>query len=277
MVIARNYILRKGREGVKSTNPWSQTHRRRADLTITPAAQAMTGESTNLLVIDTSTDQLAMGIMSRAGGVHVSSFLATGRHGRDLVPRIGDLLREANLTVMDLGAVAVGLGPGSYTGLRIGLTAARTLAYTAGAVLLGFDSLEGWARTAPPEASFVHVVADAQRGDVYAADFHRESVLEPLKLVLASRIEPLRSWSQRLDRQGLVVGPGLDSPRIRAAVPGTMQIRDARPDISRSLALLELARQLYAAGRRDDPWALEPNYLRRSAAEEAWDARGARR
>ena len=57
----------------------------------------MTGESTNLLVIDTSTDQPAVGIMSRAGGVHVSSFLATGRHGRDLVPRIGDLLREANL------------------------------------------------------------------------------------------------------------------------------------------------------------------------------------
>lgn len=118
----------------------------------TPAAQAMTGESTNLLVIDTSTGQPAVGIRSRAGGVYVSSFLATGRHGRDLVPSIGNLLREANLRVMDLGVVAVGLGPGSYTGLRIGLTAARTLAYTAGAVLLGFDSLEGWARTAPPEA-----------------------------------------------------------------------------------------------------------------------------
>jgi tRNA threonylcarbamoyladenosine biosynthesis protein TsaB len=177
---------------------------------------------------------------------------------------------------MDLGAVAVGLGPGSYTGLRIGLTAARTLAYTAGAVLLGFDSLEGWARTAPPEASSVHVVADAQRGDVYAADFLRDSVLEPLKLVIASRIEPLQSWSQRLDRQGFVVGPGLDSPRIRAAVPAEMQISDARPDRSRGLALLELARQLYAAGRRDDLWAVEPNYLRRSAAEETWDARGTR-
>ncbi len=276
MVIARNYILRKGREGVKSTNPWSQTHRRRADLTITPAAQAMTGESTNLLVIDTSTDQLAMGIMSRAGGVHVSSFLATGRHGRDLVPCIGDLLREANLKVMDLGVVAVGLGPGSYTGLRIGLTAARTLAYTAGALLLGFDSLEGWARTAPPEAPRVHVVADAQRGDVYAADFLRDSLLEPLKLVIASRIESLQSWSQRLDRQGFVVGPGLDSTRIRAAIPVEMQIADARPDRSRALALLELARQLCAGVERVDLWTLEPNYLRRSAAEETWDARNTR-
>ncbi len=254
----------------------NRAHRQRTDLTVTSAAQVMTGESTNLLVIDTSTDQPAVALMSAAGGVHVSSCLATGRHGRDLVPRIGDLLREANLTVMDLGVVAVGLGPGSYTGLRIGLTAARTLAYTAGAVLLGLDSLEGWARTAPPEATSVHVVADAQRGDVYAADFCRESLLEPLKLVIASRIEPLQSWSQRLDRQGLVVGPGLDSPRIRAAVPMEMQIADARPDRSRALALLDLARQLCACGRRDDLWTLEPNYLRRSAAEETWDARSTR-
>jgi len=250
--------------------------RRRADMTITPAAQVMTDESTDLLVIDTSTDHPAVGIMSRAGGVHVSPCLAPGRHGHDLVPRIGDLLREASLTAMDLGAVAVGLGPGSYTGLRIGLTAARTLAYTAGAVLLGFDSLEGWARTAPPEVSYIHVVADAQRGDVYAADFLRESPLEPLKLVFASRIEPLQVWSQRLGRQGFVVGPGLDSPRIRGAIPAELRISDARHDRSRGLALLELARQLYAAGRRDDLWAVEPNYLRRSAAEETWDARGTR-
>jgi tRNA threonylcarbamoyladenosine biosynthesis protein TsaB len=236
----------------------------------------MTGESTSLLVIETSTDQPVVGIQSPAGGVHVSSFLAAGRHGRDLVPRIGDLLREASLTVMDLGVVAVGLGPGSYTGLRIGLTAARVLAYTAGAVLIGFDSLEGWAQTAPPEASRVYVVADAQRGDVYSADFLRDSHFEPLKIVIASRIEPLQSWSQRLDRQGFVVGPGLDSPTIRGAVPAELQAADARPDRSRALALLEMVRQLGGGGRRDDLWALEPNYLRRSAAEETWDARGTR-
>ncbi len=234
------------------------------------------GEATNLLVIDTSSDQAAVAIMATAGGVHVSSCLATGRHGRDLVPRIGDLLREANLTVMDLGVVAMGLGPGSYTGLRIGLTAARTLAYAAGAALLGFDSLEGWALTASPEAHMVYVVADAQRGDVYAADFRHDSVLEPLQLAVSSRIERLADWSQRLERQGLVVGPGLDLPRIRAAIPAGMQIADIRPEQNRGLALLELALQLHAAGHRADLWAVEPNYLRRSAAEETWDARGTR-
>jgi tRNA threonylcarbamoyladenosine biosynthesis protein TsaB len=250
--------------------------RGRADMTNNRAERLEMGQATNLLVIDTSSDQPVVAIMSRGGGAHVSSSLATGRHGCDLVPRIGDLLREASLSVMDLDVIAVGRGPGSYTGLRIGLTAARTLAYTTGAVLLGFDSLEGWARTAPPEASCIHVVADAQRGDVYAADFLRDSVGDPPKLLTASRIEPLPSWSLRLDRQGCVVGPGLDSPRIRAAVPAELSVSDARPDRSRGLALLELARQLHAAGRRDDLWTLEPNYLRRSAAEETWDARRTR-
>lgn len=113
------------------------------------------------------------------GRIHVSSSLATARHGRDLIPRIGELLRVAGLNVNDLTVVAVGLGPGSFTGLRIGLTAARMLAYTAGADLLGLDSLEGWARTAPPEILRVHVAADAQRGDVYAADFLREAPAHP--------------------------------------------------------------------------------------------------
>jgi tRNA threonylcarbamoyladenosine biosynthesis protein TsaB len=246
---------------------------RRANLIITLAVHFMRGESTSFLVIDTSTNQPVVGISTPAGRVYVSSFLATGRHGRDLVPRIGDLLREASLTVMDLRVVAVGLGPGSYTGLRIGLTAARTLAYTAGAVLIGFDSLEGWGRTSPPEAARVYVVADAQRGDVYAADFLRDSSDEPLRPVIASRIEPLHSWSQRLERQGFVVGPGLDSPRVRAAVPEELQISDASPDRSRARALMEMARQLCPRARGEDLWTLEPNYLRRSAAEETWDAR----
>ena len=93
------------------------------------------------------------------------------RRGRDLVPGLRDLLAEAQARAIDLGLIAVGLGPGSYTGLRIGLTAARTLAYAADADLIGFDSLEGWARTASPESVRVYVVADAQRGDVYSADF----------------------------------------------------------------------------------------------------------
>ncbi len=71
------------------------------------------------------------------------------------------MLADAGLALRDIELIGVGLGPGSYTGLRVGVTAAKTLAYVTGALLVGFDSLEAVARNAPDQASRVSVVADA--------------------------------------------------------------------------------------------------------------------
>jgi tRNA threonylcarbamoyladenosine biosynthesis protein TsaB len=229
-----------------------------------------------LLVIDTSTDEPSVAIQPETGPPATAPTGSSRRHGRDLVPAIRDLLGQVRQTIADLSIVAVGLGPGSYTGLRIGLTAAKTLAYVTGADLVGFDSLEGWARAVPAEASRVYVVADAQRGDVYAADLLRSSPREPLQLVAPSRIEPLSVWSSRLAEPGVVLGPGLVSDAIRASIPAAMTVVRPSPDRPRAIALLGLARDLWQGGRRDDLWTLEPNYLRRSAAEDLWDARARR-
>jgi tRNA threonylcarbamoyladenosine biosynthesis protein TsaB len=233
-------------------------------------------EPMTLLVIDTSTDEPAVGVLPQTGPPAVAPAGSSRRHGRDLVPTIRDLLGVLGLSTLELSVVAVGLGPGSYTGLRIGLTAAKTLAYVTGADLVGFDSLEGWAHTAPPEASRVYVVADAQRGDVYAADLARSSPREPLALVAASQIEPLGIWSSRLAEPGVVLGPGIDSPSIRSAIPPAFSIVHPAPDRPRAFALLDLARELWQGGRRDNLWTIEPNYLRRSAAEDLWDTRARR-
>jgi tRNA threonylcarbamoyladenosine biosynthesis protein TsaB len=230
----------------------------------------------NLLAIDTSTDQAALGVLTQCGQKHVARVPGARRHGRDLVPQIRDLLATAGLKVSELHVVAVGLGPGSYTGLRIGLAAARTLAYVTGAGLLGLDSLEAWARAAPAEARRIYVVADAQRGDVYAAEFRREATGGPLTAVSTSHIEPLPQWAGRLSDASIVMGPGLSSPRIRQAVSREVTICGAEhTDLmtSSAIGLLELAAEQWTAGRRDNLWILEPNYLRRSAAEETWDAR----
>jgi tRNA threonylcarbamoyladenosine biosynthesis protein TsaB len=227
----------------------------------------------NLLVIDTSTERAAVGVFVAPDSVNWTSSEADRKHGRDLVPCVRDLLETAGLAIHDLHVVAVGIGPGSFTGLRIGLTAAKTLAYATSADLVGFDSLEGLAANAPADALSVHVVADAQRGDVYAADFARQAPGEPLRRVCESRIEPLAGWSSRLGGTGVVLGPGLASPSILAAISeGTEIVAD--PDCHRPRAdrLIELARRLWQSGRRDDLHALEPRYLRRSAAEERWAA-----
>ncbi|WP_165232339.1 tRNA (adenosine(37)-N6)-threonylcarbamoyltransferase complex dimerization subunit type 1 TsaB [Aquisphaera insulae] len=231
----------------------------------------------NLLAIDTSSRVAAIGL--EVGGDRRLLFQSADgparRHGRDLLPAIRSLLDSAGIRARDLDAVAVGLGPGSYTGLRIGLTAARALAYAAGAEIIGLDSLEVWARAATEMATRLHVVADAQRGDVYAGEWERAGPGSPLRRVFGSRLESLADWSARVREGGLVVGPALESPAIRKSIPEGPTILEFGLDEAqaRAASLLELAREARREGRRDDLWSIEPNYLRRSAAEDQQDAR----
>lgn len=230
----------------------------------------------NILALDASGDRSTIGVRAASGATFEAETDAGRKHGRDLIPAVRDLLREAGVRPMELDLIAVGLGPGSYTGMRIGLTAARTLAYAAGARLVGLDSLEAVARNAPVDALRVVVVGDAQRGDVYAADFAREAPGAPLLPLGPSRIEPLSAWAASLSPETLVIGPGLRSATIRASIPGAADLDPDdpihRPSGRRLIELALLALDAPAV----DPDELEPNYLRRSAAEDQWDARAAR-
>lgn len=222
----------------------------------------------NILALDTSTPRAAVAVATAAGAVHVATPDPDQRHGRALVPTIRDLLRDAGLAPDGLDFIAVGLGPGSYTGLRIGLTAAKTLAYAAGRPLVGLDSLELVARNAPAEARRVAVIADAQRGDVYAADFARDEPDGPLVRARPTRIEPIDRWLGQFVEGTLMLGPGLE--RLGPHLPCT-PLRVTPADFPDGHRLVELARDAWATGRRDDPWFLEPLYLRRSAAEDQWE------
>lgn len=233
--------------------------------------------SLNLLAVDTSGDRSAVGLLTASGDLFEAETDAGRKHGRDLLPCIRSLLRSAGVRPLELGLVGVGLGPGSYTGLRIGLTAARTLAYAAGTRLVGFDSLEALAANAPEDAPVVRVVGDAQRGDVYAAEFRREAAGAPLVASGPSRIEPLSEWAARVEPGDFVLGPGLRSPAVRANLEGTRTVDPDDPiHRPRGLRIVELTRRIAGSSPDGDPWSLEPNYLRRSAAEDQWDARAAR-
>ena len=227
----------------------------------------------NVLALDTATLRAAVGVRTVSGAIHVARPDPEARHGRYLVPAIRDLLHEAGLTVGAIDVLGVGLGPGSYTGLRVGLTVAKVLAYAAGRPLVGFDSLEAIARNAPGDALRVAVVADAQRGDLYTAEFARDASGGPLLCQKPSSVEPLAGWAARVAPGTLVLGPGLELESVRSALPvhaHTLPAGDEAhwPD-ARRLPLLAL--DLWQRGRREDPWFLEPLYLRRSAAEDQWD------
>jgi tRNA threonylcarbamoyladenosine biosynthesis protein TsaB len=227
----------------------------------------------NLLALDTSTDHAAIGLATQGGVFTVPQTYPGRRHGRDLISQIGIVLGQAGIRARDLNVIAVGAGPGSYTGLRVGLMAAKTLAYATGAALVGLDSLEALARNAPSADLRIAVVADAQRRDVYAADFDRREPGSRVALVRDCRIEALADWTSRLVPGTRVLGPGLAVPRIAAAILPELVVGNASLNYPDAERLLELATDAWQNGRRDDLWLLEPRYLRRSAAEEQWDAR----
>ncbi|HWE35292.1 MAG TPA: tRNA (adenosine(37)-N6)-threonylcarbamoyltransferase complex dimerization subunit type 1 TsaB [Isosphaeraceae bacterium] len=222
--------------------------------------------------MDTSTPRAAIALGLEDGTVLVAPSADDRQHGRGLVPAIRDLLRAGGLGVAGLDAIAVGLGPGSYTGLRVGVTAAKTLAYAIGTPLVGLDSLEILAANAGEDVLRLSVVADAQRGDLFVADFAREGPGSPLLRVGSTRVEAASAWAARLTPGTLVIGPAVLRPGF--AIPASALLpadpEAHRPDGRR---LIPLARAALDAGRLVDPWFVEPVYLRRSAAEDQWDAR----
>ena len=126
-----------------------------------------------VLAIETSSRQGSVALW-QPGRAPVERTIAQGlRHGALLFVELRDAFAAAGLRPDDVDLIAVSQGPGSFTGIRIGLTAARTAAYVLRKPLLGVPSLDVLAENAPAEADSVATLLDAKRGEVYACLYAR--------------------------------------------------------------------------------------------------------
>jgi tRNA threonylcarbamoyladenosine biosynthesis protein TsaB len=191
------------------------------------------------------------------------------RHARDLAPAVAELLAERGWRPRDLDAVAVGLGPGSYTGLRVGVMSAKALAYAVGCALLGVETFAAVAGQAPADADRLDVLGDAQQDKVYVQPFVRGPA--GWKAAGALAVRPFAEWLAGRAADARVTGPGLH--KWAARLPAGVPVVDAAAWDPRPASVLRLTLARYRAGERDDVWALEPLYLRPSAAEEQWKGR----
>lgn len=125
-----------------------------------------------ILNIETSTKNCSVSI-ARDGKILSLKEINTGAysHAEMLHPMILETLEENNLTIKDLSAIAVGKGPGSYTGLRIGVSAAKGLCFTHNIPLFAINSLEILARACPSNNGVIIPMIDARRMEVYSAIF----------------------------------------------------------------------------------------------------------
>ncbi len=190
------------------------------------------------------------------------------RHGARLFTALEEIHAEAALEPSQIALVAVSQGPGSYTGLRIGITAARMAAHVLGKPLLGVPSLDVIAENAPPGAANVAAVLDAKRGELYACLYARGAGgLErqtPYRVVRPEALE--------LPTPCVVLGDGVAAHGEALRRDGVTLADEAawRP---RADVVARLAAGRYERGERHELHAVAPLYLRRPEAEEVWERR----
>jgi tRNA threonylcarbamoyladenosine biosynthesis protein TsaB len=193
------------------------------------------------------------------------------RSAQSLAPAIKTLLESVNWKPADIEWIAVAVGPGSFTGLRVGVTTAKALAYATGAQVLGVNTLEAIAQSAPPAVASLWAIIDAHRSQVFASRFERDAsgVLQPVE---ATRAIGDDDWLGLLRSGDTVSGPGLVKLQARLPAGVTTLPAELWPATARSVGQIALRR--HAAGQRDDLWALSPQYYRASAAEERISSNG---
>src|SRR5947209_3416541 len=159
------------------------------------------------------------------------------RHARDLAPAVADLLREQAWTPRDLAAVVVGIGPGSYTGLRVGIMSAKALAFATGCRLVGVPTFHVLAFQAETPAAELVLVADAQREKVYFQTFRRAAAGAEFQSAIALAARDAGELMAVLSPHAAVGGPGLE--KVRRHVPAEMQIATAadEPSLAGLLAI----------------------------------------
>jgi tRNA threonylcarbamoyladenosine biosynthesis protein TsaB len=219
-----------------------------------------------VLGIDTGSPTAYLGLTA-GGRLLGGAMRQVTSHGAELPGAIGDLLRAADLTPRDLGAIAVGIGPGSFTGLRIGLSYAKGIALASGCALVGVPSLDALALAALEQAklsndALICSVVDARKGEVFAALYRvvsdaLEKVSEDLLIVL----EDLASHIS-----GDVVFAGDSRAKDAAALLGVrghvVAVLDTSKLDQRGPCLAVLGAAKMARGEIAQAATLEPLYIR---------------
>jgi len=187
------------------------------------------------------------------------------RTAQTLAPAVVDLLDQVGWQPSDIELIAVTQGPGSFTGLRIGITTAKTLAYALSAQVIGVNTLEAIAAQTDCNDQPFWVVMDAQREELFAtllkADENgRWLTAEPTHIVKND------AWLQQLKPGDFVCGSGLK--KLVDRLPADVEVIDSTLWNPRAEIIGQLGWQQHQAGRRDDLWKLVPQYYRLSYAEE---------
>ena len=164
-----------------------------------------------ILAYDTSGDKLTAALAENGRLLREEESISSERHSSTLIPFLEKLLKKGRWKPEDIDVLAVGIGPGSFTGIRVGVTTAKLLGLVWKTKLVGISSLEALARMKTAGDGSVPVAVDARRGRIYAALYEKKAGK------FSERISPMLTTPEEFFKKAGRPVPILERPSVRAS------------------------------------------------------------
>lgn len=226
-----------------------------------------------ILGIETSTTTGSVAVVSEDGVIAQYSLNVEVTHSERLMSTVDRVLNDTGLTIADMDGYAVAIGPGSFTGLRIGLAAVKGLALVTGKPVAAVPTLKALAWNLPYAAYPVCPMLDARKNEVYAAMYRFEGAA--LAHVMAEAVISLPRLVERISGKTLFTGEA--SQLFRKEILnlfGDRALFAPRATMLPSAATVaELGLDMIKNGKQADLDSLTPMYIRRPEAEVLWEKR----
>ena len=226
-----------------------------------------------ILGIETATKTGGVAILSEEG-VHAEYTLNIEvAHAERLMSTVERVLKDTRLTLAAIGGFGVSIGPGSFTGLRIGLATVKGLAFATGKPVAAVPTLKALAWRIPSPAYPVCPLLDARKQQVYAALYRREA--DAIVELMPETVTVLADLADAIAGDVLFTGEGarLFAPEIRALFGGRAHVAPLSAMAPSASCVAEIAHRMITEGRQAAPDEVTPKYIRRPEAEVVWEKR----
>lgn len=229
----------------------------------------------SILAIDSATQVSSVAVASKGRLDAELTMQAKLTHSETLLPHIEEALAMASVKKEELEGIAVSVGPGSFTGLRIGLATAKAMSYALGIPLVGVPTLRALAYHFPVAGLRLLPLMDAQKGNSYVEQYaweHGRLIQKSAVRILS--VAELLSWAEELPDTVVFLGDVIEK-RIEGKVRLPMNVMLAPPHLRmpRAANVAACGWELLQNGMVGNVMNMEPVYIRRSEAEVLWEKR----
>ena len=214
----------------------------------------------SILAIDTATQVSSVAVLKEGRLLAELTMQGKLTHSETLLPHIEQVLKMAAVTKEELTGIAVSNGPGSFTGLRIGLAAAKAMSYVLGIPLVGVSTLQALAYQLPAPGVRVMCLLDAQKGNAYVESYRWENnSLQVVDSVQVAKITDIVAACANMNEQVILLGDAVQKKVAgKLELPANVSVAPPHIVMPRAACVAMLGQAKLLAGETDTVMDLEP-------------------